>query len=126
MYRDASWFFDEETSGNESVNNTDSNEIFSYDELFKRGYAVGLKPYEIRRFTLGELNDYIEVHTNTKIEVSITSAWFIINMLNDLIGGKFKNLERYLPKKKKIVVSSFKNKLIDKAMAKAKQLGHIK
>lgn len=78
--------------------------------------------------TVGEINDYITCKTISDSEHIIISSWKTINFLSQMILGKLKNLEDYLPKKKMsngIVVNSYKDKLIKRAKEKAKQLGHI-
>jgi len=74
---------------------------------------------------LSELYNYINAVNNTKNTEIIIHSWRIINFLNILIGGTFKDLNDYLPKKVNMVVKSTKDKLLDKAINKAKQLGHM-
>jgi hypothetical protein len=80
------------------------------------------------RMTVGEINDYITAQNNFNSEFIIISSWKTINFLAQMISGKMKDLENYLPKKIKkdgSVVKSYKERLIEKAKIKAKQLGHI-
>lgn len=72
-----------------------------------------------------ELYNYINAINSTKNEEIIISGWRIINFLNILIGGKFKDLNDYLPKKRGKVVKTVKDGLLNKAINKAKQLGHM-
>ena len=81
------------------------------------------------KMTIGEINDYITAQNNFNSEFIIISSWKTINFLAQMISGKLKDLENYLPKKIKTdssVVKSYKERLIEKAKGKARQLGHIK
>jgi ligand-binding sensor domain-containing protein len=74
--------------------------------------------------SLGEINDYIDAKNIADSSKLIIGSWHTINFLNKLFGKDFKNLNNYLPKKQ-IAVKKYKNKLIDKAMEKARSLGHM-
>lgn len=74
--------------------------------------------------SLAEINIFIEENSKAKSESDIILAWKTINFLSLMISGKLKDLVNYLPKKK-TVIKTGQEKLIDKAKEKARQLGHL-
>lgn len=74
--------------------------------------------------SLSEVNIYIEENSKAKGESDVILAWKTINFLSLMISGKLKDLSNYLPKGK-MVINSGREKLIDKAKEKARNLGHM-
>lgn len=98
---------------------------FSYELLFRSAAVVGLKPYEVKKMSLAEVNLYVYEKSKADAEQTIIVSWKIINFLKLMLVDKFKDLNEYLPKSSWIGVSKPNNKLIDKAKNVAKKLGHI-
>jgi hypothetical protein len=72
-----------------------------------------------------EINNYIAERSLYESNNVTILSWKIVNFVSMMITGKLKDLYNYLPKQK-IAVNPSKDKLIDKAKEKARQLGHIK
>jgi len=50
--------------------------------------------------TLKEFNEYVIEFNNNRNDRFTSFAWQIVNFVGLLIGGKFKDLKNYLPKRK--------------------------
>ena len=66
---------------------------------------LGFLATDVYLLTVDEINTMIQERSVHEIELSVSSAWRIINFLGSLLADKFKNLDRYMPetpKRKKV------------------------